>query len=89
MLRLEQLQAWEMAWNFLLQNAPFALVERIGIGRAGRPHQLPPPRRARRLDGGGRWRCGAGAPFFSSSLRYRACLELSRGYISYSYHWSR
>ena len=39
--------------DFLLQNAPLALVERIGIGRAGRPHQLPPPRRARRLDGGG------------------------------------
>ena len=38
--------------DFLLQNAPLAIVERTGIGRAG-PHQLPPPRRARRLDGGG------------------------------------
>ena len=39
--------------DFLLQNARLAIVERIGIERAGRPHQLPPPRRARRLDGGG------------------------------------
>ena len=51
---LEQLQArMRDDRDFLLQNAPLALVERVEVWRARRPHQLPPSRRARRLDGGG------------------------------------
>ena len=57
--------------DFLLQNAPLALVERLGLGERDDHISFRRPAELVACDGGG---AVGGSPFFSSSLRYRACL---------------